>query len=103
MLDGESIARTTRIERCPPIQTNVMWPVPVDQRLNELIDRLTDAGEGDTTRSRLLAALVARAPTDPDALREMLIAYGRLTAGNVVLQPRGPIDLPVRRPGRRPR
>jgi hypothetical protein len=80
-----------------------MWPVPVDQRLNELIDRLTDAGEGDTTRSRLLAALVAGAPTDADELRKMLSRYGQLTAGRVVLQSKGPIDLPERRPGRRPR
>lgn len=103
MGDGEPIARATRIERCPPVQTNVMWPVPVDQRLNELIDRLAGAGEGDTTRSRLLAALVAGAPTDADELRKMLSRYGQLTAGKVVLQPKGPIDLPVRRPGRRPR
>lgn len=103
MGDSEPIARTTRIEQCPPVQTNVMWPAPVDQRLNELLDRLAAAGEGDTTRSRLLAALVAGAPSDPDVLREMLSTYGQLTAGKVVLQPRGPIDLPVRRPGRRPR
>lgn len=103
MGDGEAIARTTRLDRCPPVQTNVMWPVPVDQRLNELIDRVADAGEGDTTRSRLLAALVAGAPTDADELREMLSTYGQLTAGKVVLQRKGPIDMPVRRPGRRPR
>lgn len=92
MGDGEPIARATRIERCPPIQTNVMWPVPVDQRLNELIERLADAGEGDTTRSRLLAALVAGAPTDLDELRKLLRKYGQLTAGKVVLQTRGPIE-----------
>ena len=103
MGDGQPIERATRIERCPPVQTNVMWPVPVDQRLNELIDRLADAGEGDTTRSRLLAALVAGAPTDTEELRLLLSAYGQLTAGTVVLQPKGPINLPERRPGRRPR
>lgn len=103
MGDGDSIDRATRVERCPAVQTNVMWPAPVDQRLNELLGRLADAGSGDTSRSRLLAALVAGAPADPDQLRELLHTYGRLTAGAVVLQRNGPIDLPVRRPGRRPR
>ncbi len=101
MDDGEPIPRTTRIERCPAVQTNVRWPMPVDQRLNELLDRLVDAGDGQTTRSRLLAALVAYAPTDPEELRAVLLAYGQLTAGKVVLQPTGPIERPARRPGRR--
>jgi hypothetical protein len=103
MRDVQAISRTTRIESCPAVQTNVMWPVPVDQRLNELLDRLSGAGDGDTTRSRLLAALVVGAPSDPDELRDVLRAYGRLTAGKVVLQPTGPIEPRTRRPGRRPR
>lgn len=101
MDDAGAIPRTTRIERCPAVQTNVRWPLPVDQRLNELLERLVDAGDGQTTRSRLLAALVAGAPTDPEDLRAVLLAYGQLTAGKVVLQPTGPIERPVRRPGRR--
>jgi len=103
MGDGEGIPRTTRIELCPAIQTNVLWPIPVDQRLNELLSQLAGAGEGETSRSRLLAALVALAPRDPTGLAEVLAEYGRLTAGKVVLQPSGPIEYPVRRPGRRPR
>lgn len=99
--DGGPIPRVTRIERCPAVQTNVRWPMPVDQRLNELLDRLADAGDGQTTRSRLLAALVAEAPSDPEELRALLRAYGRRTAGTVVLQRSGPIERPVRRPGRR--
>jgi len=101
--DAEPIPRATRIERCPAVQTNVRWPAPVDQRLNELLGRLADAGDGQTTRSRLLAALVAGAPTDPEELRAVLLVYGQLTAGKVVLQRSGPIEQPVRRPGRRPR
>ena len=101
MDDAELIPRATKIERCPAVQTNVRWPMPVDQRLNELLGRLVDAGDGQTTRSRLLAALVADAPTDPEQLRAVLLSYGRLTAGKVVLQPTGPIERPVRRPGRR--
>lgn len=101
MDDGASIPRSTQIERCPPVQTNVRWPLPVDQRLNELLDRLVDAGDGQTTRSRLLAALVATAPADPEDLRALLRSYGKLTAGRVVLQSSGPIEKTERRPGRR--
>lgn len=103
MSDAGPIPRATQIERCPAVQTNVMWPVPVDQRLNELLDRLAGSGEAMTTRSRLLAALVASAPSDAGELAILLQRYGRLTAGKVVLQSAGPIEARPRRPGRRPR
>jgi hypothetical protein len=103
MSDTGPIPRATQIERCPAVQTNVMWPVPVDQRLNELLDRLARSGEATTSRSRLLAALVASAPSDAAQLATLLQEYGRLTAGKVVLQPAGPIEAHSRRPGRRPR
>ena len=94
----EVIGRATGIEKCPVVQTNVLWPVPVDQRLNELVGRLDDIG---VSRSRVLAALVARAPTDQAELRTLLDEYTRMKAGMVVLQARGPISLKQRRPGRR--
>lgn len=100
--DAQKIRRATMIERCPVVQTNVRWPVPVDQRLNELLDQLAGAGTGgEITRSRLLAALVASAPTEADTLDDMLRRYRLLTAGGVVLQPSGAIRVPSRRPGRR--
>jgi hypothetical protein len=85
------------------VQTSVLWPAPVDQRLNELLDRLQATAPGETSRSRLLAALVTAAPNDPLRLRELLDAYGILTAGEVVLQTKGAIKVPMRTPGRRPR
>lgn len=102
MDDPETIERSTLIERCPVIQTNVRWPAPVDQRLNELLVQLTDGGGGEITRSKLLAALVADAPTGADQLDALLRRYRGRTAGAVVLAPSGPINIPKRRPGRRP-
>jgi hypothetical protein len=96
------IERKMRIEKCAPVQTNVRWPAPVDQRLNELLDRLAEAGS-DATRSQLLAALVAQAPTSGTDLANLLAEYKRTTAGELVLQPRGQIVIPRRRPGRRGR
>jgi hypothetical protein len=46
---------------------------------------------------------VAAAPVDAQRLDTLLRRYRRLTAGTTVLQRTGPIEIPVRRPGRRPR
>jgi hypothetical protein len=97
-----AIARKTRVERCPTVQTNVHWPAPVDQRLNELIERLSEAGV-ECTRSQLLAAVVSATPTDKDRLEQLIRAYRQMTAGAVVCQRTGPIVLMPRKPGRRPR
>jgi hypothetical protein len=98
-----SLPRSTRVEQCPFLQTNVHWPVPVDQRLNELLGQLADLGSGEITRSQLLAALVATAPIEAARLEKLLRRYRNLTAGAIVLQRKGSIEIPVRRPGRRPR
>jgi hypothetical protein len=88
--------------RCPYVQTNVRWPIPIDQRLNELLARLNAAG-ADSTRSQLLAALVAMAPTKTSDLRQLLLDYSEKSAGGVVLQAHGPIEVRARQPGRRTR
>ena len=100
--DRGTIDPSTNIERCEPVQTNVRWPAPVDQRLNELLDRLSAAG-GEATRSQLLAALVASAPAGGRELTKILAAYKRATAGRVVLQRDAPITIGERQPGRRKR
>ena len=97
----DSVPRTTRVGRCEAVQTNVRWPIPVDQRLNELLERLTDVG-GSATRSELLAALVVHATPEGAGLQEAVTAYRLQRAGDVVLTA-GPILKAQRRPGRRPR
>jgi hypothetical protein len=71
---SETVSRSTKVERCPVVQTNVLWPVPADQRLNELLDRLTDLNVGETSRSQLLSALVAAAPAERDELRTWFVS-----------------------------
>jgi len=94
------ISRRERVVRCPHVQTNVRWPLPVDQRLNELVSLL---GKGGVylTRSQLVAALVADAPTAVAELQELFAKYNDQSAGSVVLQKSGDIVPAKRRPGRR--
>lgn len=94
------ISRRERVVRCPYVQTNVRWPLPVDQRLNELVSLLSDGGV-NVTRSQLVAALVASAPTALTDLKDLVIKYTGQTVGSVVLQRRGAIVPSERRPGRR--
>lgn len=96
------IPRPTPIEACPDLQTNVRWPIPIDQRLNELIERIEASGFA-ATRSLLLAALVAGAPVSASKIESLIRSYRTKTAGGVVLQKKGPIPMPDRVPGRRPR
>jgi len=76
------ISRRERVLRCPYVQTNVRWPLPVDQRLNELVSLLGNAGT-PVTRSQLVAALVTRAPASAAELQELVARYTRQSAGSV--------------------
>lgn len=57
----------------------------------------------DSSRSLIIAALVAGSPTEPEELEQLIRKYRGMKAGAVVLQRRGPIAVPDRKPGRRPR
>ena len=95
-----AIARRERVVRCPYVQTSVRWPLPVDQRLNEMVSLLGERGL-HVTRSQLVAALVAHAPTTGTQLQQLFARYSSQSAGSVVLQKRGNIVPAERRPGRR--
>lgn len=94
------INRTTPIEQCRQRQTSIWWPVPVDQRLDELRELVVKGGF-DVSRSQLLAALVTRAPARAPQLENLVREYKKKKAGNIVLQPKGPIREQERKPGRR--
>jgi hypothetical protein len=103
MADPSEIERNSHIESCPVVQTNVSWPAPVDQRLDELLEKFVAFSAGEISRSKLLAAIVAATPSTGSELQKLVKRYRALTAGDVVLQEAGPITLRPRRPGRRPR
>ncbi|MFD8220478.1 hypothetical protein ACFV2U_44120 [Streptomyces sp. NPDC059697] len=63
----------------PRRNTLVSWPDDVDRRLDILVRTAAAAGE-QTSRSQVLAALVAAADTHPDTVASLLHAYRRLNA-----------------------
>ncbi|GCD40401.1 hypothetical protein [Streptomyces paromomycinus] len=80
--------------------TLVAWPEEVDERLEILVRAAAAAGE-QTSRSQVLAALVAAAEAHPETMAELLHAYRRLPAG-ALADGNTRDDLPtVRAPGPR--
>ncbi|MER5452819.1 hypothetical protein ABT052_43435 [Streptomyces sp. NPDC002766] len=82
----------------PRRNTLISWPHDIDQRLDILVRAAAAAGE-QTSRSQILAALVATTDTAPEAIAELLHTYRRLTA-DALTADNERTDLPtVRTPG----
>jgi hypothetical protein len=94
------IAPDEKLRECEVWQTNIRWPVPVDTRLNALIELAEDEGES-LTRSDLVAALVCAAPTSGAELGKLLKSYRTKRAGDIAIGEAEVVPLPVRKPGRR--
>jgi len=83
--------------------TSLTWRAPADARLDQLVGAAEDEGE-TTSRSELLAALVAAAPTSGLELGNLLRGYRRMTVRDLL--PPQPavtnlIQLARHHPGRR--
>jgi hypothetical protein len=91
---------SAQLDECKKVQTTVLWPLPVDIRLNVLVDLVNGAG-ASATRSQLVAALVATSPIDPDELLGRIRSYLHLSAGEAALMSATRVRVPERRPGRR--
>jgi hypothetical protein len=63
----------------PRRNTLVSWQDDVDQRVDILVRTAAAAGE-QTSRSQIMAALVATTETRPEAMAALLHAYGRLAS-----------------------
>lgn len=81
----------------------VTWPLPIDRRLDQLVERANAAGAG-TRRTELLAAIVAGATASGDELLQLVVRWRRSSVREVVLGVSAQADvvyLPRYRPGRR--
>jgi hypothetical protein len=90
---GMSLDADSRVRDNPERQTTVAWPLPVDVRLDRLLDQATEAGER-TSRRELLAALVATCDLTDAELSEMLRRYRTATVRQILPIPDGENVLP---------
>jgi hypothetical protein len=94
------IAPDEKLRECEVWQTNIRWPVPVDARLNALIELAEDEGES-LSRSDLVAALVCAAPASGAELAKLVKSYRTKRARDIAIGEAEVVDLPLRKPGRR--
>lgn len=91
---------------CEEKASAVSWPLPVDRRLDELLERLRLAGER-TTRKELAAAILFSCPTDAEDLGQVLRAYRTATAADALVadlsESSNVISIERHRPGPRAR
>lgn len=101
--DGRAVELDGNLSRSTDRQVGLRWPVPVDDRLDRLVDRAIEAGER-TNRKELLAAIVASCDLDGNALGGLLRRYRTMKVRDVLpTQPTGQtvVHLADHRPGRR--
>lgn len=91
-----------RVIDCPDKQAAISWPLPVDAKLDRLLEAARDAGER-TSRREILAALVAGAEFTGDQLGEALRAYRRSHVRDLLDVPKGGTVIPIRRHAPGPR
>jgi hypothetical protein len=68
------LPRSMRLRDAPQRQCAISWPLPVDMKLEKLLEVARDAGE-NTSRKEIVAALVALAEMDGHTLGELLRRY----------------------------
>lgn len=81
----------------PTKQPGLRWPLPIDVRLDELVESANSGGVA-TTRQELLTALVLQATPDIEKLRRAVVRLRTARTREVVLRPR--TSYPRRGPGR---
>jgi hypothetical protein len=81
----------------PTKQPGLRWPIPIDIRLDELVETANRSGLG-TTRQELVTALVLEASPDVNKLRRAIVRLRTAKARDVLLNP--DVARHVRGPGR---
>ncbi len=62
------------LKDAPKKMPGVKWPIPIDSRLDELVNEANKAGAG-TSRQELLAAIVLGARPARTTLREAVVTF----------------------------
>ncbi|SRR6266536_3297015 len=102
---AEQVRLDARLDSCKEKNAAVAWPLPVDRRLDELVESVREFGDR-TTRKELAAAIILATPDDPDALSDMLRSYRRATVRDALVAPieeANVVSIHRHKPGPRPR
>lgn len=100
---GVQLDASAKAARTVTKQAGVSWPYPADRRLDQLVDIANDAG-ASVRRSELVAAIVAAAPTDPEELLRLVLAWRTSEVRDVLIglgHAAQVVDIPRHPPGRR--
>ena len=89
--------------RTPTKSAAINWPLPVDRRLDQLVDLANSAGAA-TRRNELTAAVISAATADPQDLLGLVIKWRTQRVRDVVLgvtDAAQVVEIPRYGPGRR--
>jgi hypothetical protein len=71
------------VARCPDRQAGISWPLPVDAKLERLLDAARAVGER-TSRREIVAAIIAMTDFDGAQLSQLLRRYRLARVGDVL-------------------
>ena len=78
------IRHDTPILQAPRCPVGKSWPIPVHQRLEQLVELALEDGER-TSGTELLAAIVCAFAASPENISSALKSYRRSVAGNHII------------------
>jgi hypothetical protein len=84
-------------------QAGLSWPIPVDRRLDQLVELANEAGAA-TRRNELAAAIIAATEAEGELLLQLVLRWRRARVADIVLNVTHEseiIYLPRYGPGRR--
>jgi hypothetical protein len=85
---GVSLDADSFVIDAPQKPASINWPIPVEVRLEQLLDQAKEAGER-TNRKELVAALVATSKLSNTQLERMLKRYRKAKVREIVSVPAG--------------
>ncbi|HVU60203.1 MAG TPA: hypothetical protein VHD58_00945 [Mycobacteriales bacterium] len=96
------VAADQLIRETPQKQAAIAWPLPIDERLDQLLQQADAAGE-NTTRKELAAAVIATTSLTDAQLGKMLRQYRTMRVAELLVAPTGSnvISISRKKPGRR--
>lgn len=100
---GVRIDADTKAHKTTTKAAAMNWPMPIDHRLDQLVELANEAGAA-TRRNELAAALINATEPDSEVLLQLVLRWRRALVREVVIETRfdtGVVYLPRYGPGRR--